>query len=145
MISKDSKAVKSETSTGDEMHSGLVTLEELADALEARLDLIESDARERAEAILDIFGYGTHIIDNVLEPAERQFLYALQSAGLFTTRAEVNTLMNGQDWRTHYWIMRPGEIHTASLANVERRRVRELLAADAAPYDDLPDEVWARG
>lgn len=119
---------------------GLLTLETLSDAIQERLGVPRAAAETQAEQVLDIFGFDTEVIDNVLEPEERQMFYLLQAQGLLTTRSEETGLWNGQEWRTHYWLLREDRIRAAERPLDERRFDGE--AAFDEVYALLPEGAW---
>lgn len=128
----------------DGMHMDLVTKDDLTHAIREKMNVPHEAAAERAEVILDIFGYDHQVIDNVLEPEDRQLFYSLQETGILTTRSEETLLWNGQEWRTHYWLVRVPRVR--ELAEVGRARVSSPLegAETETVYTGLPDQVWTR-
>lgn len=83
----------------------IITLNDLSTAIEEKLDIEKTQAKKIATTILDFFGFDDRIIDNHLEQHERQLFYMLESQGLLQTQRELVTLMNGRQWRIHYWIL----------------------------------------
>jgi hypothetical protein len=123
---------------------GLLTKEALSAAMQGHMGLPAEAADAQAESVLDIFGFDTQVIDNILEPEDRQFFYILQAQGFLTTRSEETTLWNGQEWRTHYWILREERI--ARFAEDPARvfdvaRAEEDAEIDSV-YAGLPDLAW---
>lgn len=121
----------------------VVPFEDLSDALEHGLNLAHGVAERDAEFLLDLFGYEDRIVDNVLEPEERQLFYNLQGVGVLSVRSEETNLYNGQAWRTHYWLLRDERIHALASAARERREA-EATGVGHDLYLDLPENVWAR-
>lgn len=118
----------------------IITVEDLSSAIEETTGLNSSEAERDAEFVMDIFGFNDRIIDNVLEPEDRQLFYMLEEWGLLTTEREETTLYDGREWRTHYWMFRKDEI----LGYAEKFRERlEQAEEDDTVYDDLPEELWA--
>ncbi len=118
----------------------IITVEDLSSAIEETTGLNSSEAERDAEFVMDIFGFNDRIIDNVLEPEDRQLFYMLEEWGLLTTEREETTLYDGREWRTHYWMFRKDEI----LGYAERFRERlEKVEEDDTVYDELPEELWA--
>ena len=118
----------------------IITVEELSSAIEEKTGLTAEDAERDAEFVMDIFGFNDRIIDNVLEPEDRQLFYMLEEWGLLTTEREETTLYDGREWRTHYWLFRKDRI----LGYAEQ--FRERLARKGEPetiYEELPTELWA--
>jgi hypothetical protein len=119
----------------------IVTQSEVRAALKATVGKTMSDEEidALAEYVLSFFGYESEVIDNRLDPDDRDVFYMLEEAGLLTTRQEEVFIKKGKLWRIHYWILRT-------------MRVKEL-AANGRPaeedesfgfYDQIPDEVWDR-
>lgn len=125
----------------------VITIHDLTMAIKNSIDsssraMEEEEAYDLAHRVLNFFGYADRIIDNILEPEDRDAFYMLEDAGILTTEREETTLYDGREWRIHYWLFR-------------REMIRELIAvgpkvAEApAPtefnYDELPDDIWQRG
>lgn len=89
-------------------HSGtFITLDDLSRAIKNRVGKIKiKEARRDAGFVLDIFGFQDRVIDNVLDPEDRQLFYILEEEGMLTTEREETTLYDGREWRTHYWVFR---------------------------------------
>src|SRR2546429_7011764 len=64
----------------------------------------EEEARAMAQHVLNFFGYSERIIDNVLEPEDRDAFYMLEDSGILTTEREETTLYDGREWRIHSWM-----------------------------------------
>ena len=75
---------------------GIVTVEDLTQAIKNSIDdshaMVEEQAYELAHHVLNFFGYSDRIIDNVLEPEDRDAFYMLEDAGILTTEREETTL-----------------------------------------------------
>ena len=124
------------------------------------------DARSIAAHVLNFFGFNERIIDNVLEPDDRDTFYMLEDTGILETERDETTLYDGREWRIHYWMFRKDRIfdlareETAAMAaagekdivyssNANRSGAFRLphgehgtgLAAHAV-YHELGDEVW---
>jgi hypothetical protein len=134
-MGKKEKAVKDNT----------LTLEELTTAIRNGIDkegMPDEQAKEMAQHILNFFGYSERIIDNILEPEDRDAFYMLEDTGILTTEREETTLYDGREWRIHYWLFR-------------KERINELIDGKAAEsdatgahvsvYDELGEEAWQRG
>ena len=124
--------------------SGIVTLEELTQAIQNSPDnkgMEEEQAYELALHVLNFFGYSDRIIDNILEPEDRDAFYMMEDAGILTTEREETTLYDGREWRIHYWLFRHDKIE---------RLLKEGVPSDkSAPksdfdYADLPEDAWSR-
>ena len=124
------------------------------------------DARAIAAHVLNFFGFNERIIDNVLEPDDRDTFYMLEDTGILETERDETTLYDGREWRIHYWMFRKdrifdlareetqamleaGETDVVYSANAARSGAYRLphgehgtgLAAHAV-YHELGDEVW---
>lgn len=120
-----------------------ITLGELALAIKNTVhehEMPDEVAEELAYRVLNFFGHSDRVVDNVLEPVDRDAFYMLEDSGILTTEMEEVTLYDGKEWRIHYWLFR-------------REHIRELIEGKASPaagagsdsvYDSLTDEVWHR-
>ena len=124
------------------------------------------DARAIAAHVLNFFGFNERIIDNVLEPDDRDTFYMLEDTGILETERDETTLYDGREWRIHYWMFRKdrifdlareeaqamaeaGEQDIVYSANAARSGAFHLphgetgtgLAAHAV-YHELGDEIW---
>jgi hypothetical protein len=118
----------------------IITVEDLSSAIEEKTGLQSSEAARDAEFVMDIFGFNDRIIDNVLEPEDRQLFYMLEEWGLLTTEREETTLYDGREWRTHYWQFRKDQI--LGFAEQYRERMAREEEEDSI-YDELPEDLWA--
>jgi Family of unknown function (DUF6015) len=101
----------------------------------------EEQARGMAQHVLNFFGYSERIIDNILEPEDRDAFYQLEDTGILTTEREETTLYDGREWRIHYWLFRKERIY--ELINVDG--VIGVASENASfDYDEVPDEIWQR-
>ena len=82
-----------------------MTLAELTQAIRRKVDseMEVIVAESIAEHALGFFGFSNRIIDNALEPTDRNLFYQLQDYELLTTESEETTLWDGREWRIHYW------------------------------------------
>ena len=118
-----------------------LTVEDLTRAIKNSIDrtgMKEEEARAMAQHVLNFFGYSERIIDNVLEPEDRDAFYMLEDSGILTTEREETTLYDGREWRIHYWMFRKERI--AEL--VEAQKAKEELARAASVYDEVPEDTW---
>jgi len=124
------------------------------------------DARAIAAHVLNFFGFNERIIDNVLEPDDRDTFYMLEDTGILETERDETTLYDGREWRIHYWMFRKdrifelaheesaamaaaGEAEVVYSSNTHRSGAFILphgelgtgLAAHAV-YHELGDEIW---
>lgn len=123
----------------------IITIEDLAKAIRNNIDkrgLTEEDAVRMARHVLNFFGFNDRIIDNVLEPEDRDAFYTLEEYGLLLTEREEVTLNDGREWRVHYWRLHKDKIfETVKVAKeLEKKKGTE----DYSVYDELPEEVWKR-
>lgn len=124
------------------------------------------DARTIAAHVLNFFGFNERIIDNVLEPDDRDTFYMLEDTGILETERDETTLYDGREWRIHYWMFRKDRIF--DLAREETQAMAEAGEADVvysnnagrlaayhlphgetgtglpahAVYHELGDEIW---
>lgn len=122
----------------------IVTVDDLTQAIKNSIDtsrgMVEEQAYGLARHVLNFFGYADRIIDNVLEPEDRDAFYMLEDAGILTTEREETTLYDGREWRIHYWLFKRDKIGAMA---VKPEIVEEEVAEDN-PYADLPDDIWIR-
>jgi len=149
--------------------SGPVDFDSLAKAIRRSVGhdgMRSEDARSIAAHVLNFFGFNERIIDNVLEPDDRDTFYMLEDTGILETERDETTLYDGREWRIHYWMFRKDRIfelareETAAMAaageqdviyssNAQRSGAYRLphgehgtgLAAHAV-YHELGDEIW---
>jgi hypothetical protein len=124
------------------------------------------DARSIAAHVLNFFGFNERIIDNVLEPDDRDTFYMLEDSGILETERDETTLYDGREWRIHYWMFRKdrifelalqesraiaeaGEVDLIYSANPSRLSLIHPAGTETHPsgdsqalYHDLGDEIW---
>jgi hypothetical protein len=126
----------------------IITLDDLSKAIANRVGISLDEAKRDAGFVMDIFGFQDRVIDNVLDPEDRQLFYILEEEGMLTTEREETTLYDGREWRTHYWIIKKDII--LKYAQSQSKRTRSVLSdkqtiediSDEAIYDALEDEAW---
>ncbi|PNX49499.1 MAG: hypothetical protein BV457_01535 [Thermoplasmata archaeon M9B1D] len=126
----------------------IITLDDLSKAIANRVGIGIDEARRDAGFVMDIFGFQDRVIDNVLDPEDRQLFYILEEEGMLTTEREETTLYDGREWRTHYWVIRKDII--LKYAQDENKRTRSVLSdkqtiediSDEAIYDALEEDMW---
>jgi len=121
--------------------AGTVTVDDLTRAIKNSIDrtgMPEDQARLMATHVLNFFGYSERIIDNVLEPEDRDAFYMLEDSGILTTEREETTLYDGREWRIHYWMFKKDKIAELS----EAQRAKEEANRDSSVYDRLIEDVW---
>ncbi|MDR3283354.1 MAG: hypothetical protein LBS92_07115 [Candidatus Methanoplasma sp.] len=121
-----------------------ITVEDLAVAIRNSIEntkrMEEGQAYELARHVLNFFGYSDRIIDNILEPEDRDAFYMLEDSGILTTEREETTLYDGREWRIHYWLFRRSKI--GELMEVAPVPAHEEKDADSELYTELPDDIW---
>tara|TARA_B100000029_G_C17439485_1_gene910919 strand:+ start:71 stop:496 length:426 start_codon:yes stop_codon:yes gene_type:complete len=121
-----------------------MTLAELTQAIRRKVD-VEMEvivAESIAEHALGFFGFSNRIIDNALEPTDRNLFYQLQDYELLTTESEETTLWDGREWRIHYWKFKPDAREFARRAMTEDAKSAEDEDPYAGIYDDVPTSLW---
>ena len=121
-----------------------MTMAELTEAIRQHIDM-EMDpevACGMAEHALGFFGFYDRIIDNALEPTDRNLFYMFQDYDLLTTESEETTLWDGREWRIHYWRFKP-ELRE----RVEAYMNREVEVVEVDPFGDVYGDagsIWTR-
>ncbi|MCL2143067.1 MAG: hypothetical protein FWH44_02255 [Methanomassiliicoccaceae archaeon] len=120
-----------------------LTVEDLTLAIRNSIDggIDEDHAYALAQHILNFFGYSDRIIDNILEPEDRDAFYMLEDTGILTTEREETTLYDGREWRIHYWLFKRERINEL-MSSADPKKAEEV--ADSV-YGGLPDDIWKRG
>jgi len=121
-----------------------ITVEDLTTAIkngiDDNLEMEEEQANMLAKHVLNFFGYSDRIIDNILEPEDRDAFYMLEDAGILTTEREETTLYDGREWRIHYWLFRRDKI--GGLMELEPVAAEDEIEEDV--YGELSDDIWRR-
>lgn len=131
----------SESSGNEGDGPGLITHAILSRALRNALGhhgLDGAGASRLALYVLNFFGYDDAIIDNVLTSEDRDVFYMLEEEGFLKTSQEEVSLMNGNSWRIHYWILQKAEI----LRRAERAAGGRVKSAAQSPESAIYDEVF---
>ncbi|MFL2977490.1 MAG: hypothetical protein DBX05_03125 [Candidatus Poseidoniales archaeon] len=117
-----------------------MTLKTLTDAIRSRVDegMEENVAESIAEHALGFFGFSNRIIDNALEPTDRNLFYQLQDYELLTTESEETTLWDGREWRIHYWKFKPKRVSEIAHPTA----IEEEVDPYAGLYDEVPTDIW---
>ena len=121
----------------------IVTVEELTQAIMNSPDnkgIPEEEAYDIARHVLNFFGYSDRIIDNVLEPEDRDMFYMLEDATILTTEREETTLYDGREWRINYWLFRKDKIR--QLMDDEGKNGND--EQEETVYDEIPLDAWDR-
>jgi len=125
----------------------IITLGDLSKAISNRVGIAIDEARRDAGFVMDIFGFDDRVIDNVLDPEDRQLFYILEEEGMLTTEREETTLYDGREWRTHYWRLKKDTIVRYSQ---EQNGNRNYLIDKKQPknysdddiYDNMEEDLW---
>tara|TARA_B100000902_G_C27160978_1_gene838723 strand:+ start:384 stop:839 length:456 start_codon:yes stop_codon:yes gene_type:complete len=130
------------TEPGDGEKMGL-TLAQLTQAIKSKVDAsMETHVAESiAEHALGFFGFSNRIIDNALEPTDRNMFYQLQDYDLLTTESEETTLWDGREWRIHYWKFKPNAENFANMALLDDKDKGDIDPY-ADIYDGMPAGLW---
>jgi len=126
----------------------VITLSDLSKAIANRVGIDIEEARRDAGFVMDIFGFDDRVIDNVLDPEDRQLFYILEEEGMLTTEREETTLYDGREWRTHYWKLRKNTIldyaQDESLMgrNILINKVQPKNVSDEDIYETMTEDVW---
>ena len=120
-----------------------LTVNDLTKAIRNSIDrkgMPEDEARQMAQHVMNFFGYSERIIDNILEPEDRDAFYMLEDSGLLTTEREETTLYDGREWRIHYWLFKKEKIlqlagKGGDLDSMEDEDIRSI-------YEEIPENVW---
>jgi hypothetical protein len=121
-----------------------LTVEDLTLAIQNSINnkgMDEEQAYALSKHILNFFGYSDRIIDNILEPEDRDAFYMLEDTGILTTEREETTLYDGREWRIHYWLFRRERI-IELMESVDQEKTEGITES---VYGDLPDDIWKRG
>ncbi len=130
-------AIKAKTEPGP---LGTLTVEDLTRAIKNSIDragMKDEEARAMAQHVLNFFGYSERIIDNVLEPEDRDAFYMLEDSGILTTEREETTLYDGREWRIHYWMFRKERIQEL----VQAAKAREAHERESI-YEGMSEDIW---
>lgn len=127
----------------------IVTLDDMAKAIANRTGIDMEEARRDAGFVMDYFGFDDRIIDNVLDPEDRQLFYILEEEGLLSTSKEVIYLSNGSSWRSYFWEMEKDNIKKHSQGHIipiEKIPLKQQINIGSPEkiYDSLKDEMWKR-
>lgn len=99
-------------------------------------------AEEMADHVLNFFGFGERIIDNMLKTDDRDIFYMLEDLGILKTEREETTLYDGREWRINYWTLKKKYIADLTGGGVHGRSGHDTEPEEL--YGDLPDDIWTR-
>jgi hypothetical protein len=121
-----------------------LTLAQLTQAIKSKVDIdMETTVAESiSEHALGFFGFSNRIIDNALEPTDRNLFYQLQDYDLLTTESEETTLWDGREWRIHYWKFKPNAENLAKAAAEAQKNKSAEDDPYADIYDGMPANLW---
>lgn len=135
---------ETQDSKGD-LERNYTNITELSAAISKGLSLqnrrmSEEESMEAAEHLINFFGYNDRVIDNMLEPEDRDAFYTMEDIGVLQTEREETTLYDGREWRIHYWILNVGRVVELSRMKLETK----VASADTEfeVYDQIPEEFW---
>ena len=126
----------------------IITLDDMSKAIANRVGIDKEKARRVAGFVMDLFGYDDRIIDNILEPEDRQLFYILQAEGMLSTGRDEATLYDGRAWLTHYWQLRKNTILRYAKEGIRvagdkltiKRKDKNISMRNI--YSTLSEEVW---
>ena len=90
-----------------------------------------------------LIGFYNRIIDNALEPTDRNLFYMFQDYDLLTTESEETTLWDGREWRIHYWKFKP-DLKERMESYMQRQRQPEDIDPFADIYGTDGRTIWTR-
>ncbi len=137
--------VKNVDTPANKPKRNFTNLDELADAISKGLSLqnrrmSHEESVEAAEHLINFFGYNDRVIDNMLEPEDRDAFYTMEDIGVLQTEREETTLYDGREWRIHYWILNvPRIIELSGMKVLETKLPQDT---DFQIYSEIPDEYW---
>ncbi|WP_458328353.1 DUF6015 family protein [Caldiplasma sukawensis] len=122
-----------------------VRIEELSDAIRKGLSLekkkmTNEESFRSAEHLINFFGYSDRVIDNMLEPEDRDAFYTMEDLGILQTEREETTLFDGREWRIHYWILNVERVRF--LVNMKIEKEDAGNNEEYLVYEEIPDDVW---
>ena len=124
----------------------ILTIDNLSHAIRKSVgskNIAEDDAKHMAHHMMNFFGYNDRIIDNVLEPEDRDVFSQLEDSGLLVTEREETTLYDGREWRINYWLFRKDKIKDLM---ADKKKAGDGDSGDELDkvYEELPDDAWMR-
>lgn len=125
--------------------SKILTIDNLTRAIQNSVGtqgIDKEEARRMAEHMMNFFGYSDRIIDNILEPEDRDVFYMMEDSGILMTEREETTLYDGREWRINYWLFRKDKIY--ELTKKKQKKDVQEDDDDFSIYKDIPEEVWTR-
>jgi len=121
----------------------IITINILKKAIQNKMRIDEEIARKDAESVLDFFGFQDRILDNTLEPKERQIFYELEKAGILLSEREEVYLSNGREWIIHYWQVNKKKIIQYSQENkILQKNTYPQKQSIKSIYNSITDTMW---
>jgi hypothetical protein len=123
----------------------ILTIENLTKAIQNSVGdqgIDKDEAKRMAQHMMNFFGYSDRIIDNILEPEDRDVFYMMEDSGILVTEREETTLYDGREWRINYWLFCKDRIH--ELTKKKLKKGDSDSDDELTVYDDIPEEVWNR-
>ena len=117
---------------------GAVKVDTLTKAIQTSMGdrKLEYEEAERiANHVMNFFGYSNRIIDNILEPEDRDLFYMMEDSGILTTDREETTLHDGREWRIHYWTF-----HADKIKGLLESELPSSALDEANIYDEIFDD-----
>lgn len=124
----------------------ILTVDVLTKAIRNGIDkkgLESKEAKKMAEHIINFFGYSDRVLDNMLEPEDRDMFYQLEDWGLLLTEREETILYDGREWRIHYWLLKKDKIFDLA-NNSKTEQDRKKKKEEISIYERLSEEIWQR-
>jgi len=127
----------------------IITLNDLSKAISNRMDVDQRRASRTAGFVLDLFGYDDRIIDNYLDPEDRQLFYILEEEGMLATGREETTLYDGREWRTHYWKLKKNTILKYAMKENKKEETaytnkQSTKTSKKNIYNTLSEDAWEK-
>ena len=105
----------------------------------------EEEAEMMARHVMNLFGFNNRILDNMLEPQDRDVFYMLEDEEILTTEREETTLYDGREWRIHYWTFRKDRIEEILQGkHLKKEDDGYPDVDDINIYDEVPEDIWLR-
>jgi hypothetical protein len=122
----------------------IITKEILQQAIENKIGLHPTQAKHISMFIMEIFGYETRIIDNILNTDKRQIFYMLEGENILSTSREQTRLYDGRAWMIHYWQLNTAVILRYSNQNGYKsmKKTTSKTNTPTSIYSTLSEEKW---
>lgn len=104
-------------------------------------NISKESAFDMAQHMMNFFGFQDEIIDNILEPPDRDIFYTMEDYSLMSTEREETTLWDGREWRINYWKFRKDRIMKI-LKNPPVKTKKEEVNEFEDIYDNIPEDIW---